>query len=368
MTLVRYHVGGLKPNAPAQNRAEEIAPTGYTRWDESGGVIEQRALTTTESDAVAANNAGLAADTARVQREERLRAIADTLGVGNGLSGDELVAAITEKAAETVSAHTQTLAAHAAQIGAVAPIDTSTLPTLGQKNALSGTQGTPGLLNQYVTQQDPRNSDARTPTAHSHAYADITAKPSTFAPSAHTHGWAEVTGKPATFPSETHSHDDRYYTEAETDARIAAAGGGGANRVRINADVSNTLITLADATGLSIPVLANTDYTFDFTVAFQTAATTTGIQLALNGPASPTLFTAVIRIPSSATAFSTQYVSAYNTGPLTTAIDAANTPRIAEIKGILRNGPTAGNLTVRFRTEIALSTVTIKAGSSVGWH
>lgn len=34
--------------------------------------------------------------------------------------------------------------------------------------------------------------------------------------------WANITGKPATFPPSTHTHDDRYYTEAEVDAKLAA--------------------------------------------------------------------------------------------------------------------------------------------------
>lgn len=37
----------------------------------------------------------------------------------------------------------------------------------------------------------------------------------------HTHTWAEVTGKPATFTPATHTHDDRYYTEAEVDAKLS---------------------------------------------------------------------------------------------------------------------------------------------------
>lgn len=49
-----------------------------------------------------------------------------------------------------------------------------TLPTPGQKNALAGTSGTPGTGNEYVTTQDARMSNARTPSAHSHAIADTT--------------------------------------------------------------------------------------------------------------------------------------------------------------------------------------------------
>lgn len=44
------------------------------------------------------------------------------------------------------------------------------LPTQGQKNALSGTSGTPGDTNRYVTAQDSRLSDARTPIEHDHIH------------------------------------------------------------------------------------------------------------------------------------------------------------------------------------------------------
>lgn len=52
--------------------------------------------------------------------------------------------------------------------GTVAAGDDSRFPTAGQKTALAGTSGTPGTGNEYVTDDDPRNSDARTPTSHSH--------------------------------------------------------------------------------------------------------------------------------------------------------------------------------------------------------
>jgi hypothetical protein len=39
-------------------------------------------------------------------------------------------------------------------------------PSAGQKSALAGTSGTPGVGNEYVTDDDPRNTNSRTPTAH----------------------------------------------------------------------------------------------------------------------------------------------------------------------------------------------------------
>ncbi len=42
-------------------------------------------------------------------------------------------------------------------------------PSAGEKAALPGTSGTPGAANKFVTDEDPRNTNARTPTAHDHA-------------------------------------------------------------------------------------------------------------------------------------------------------------------------------------------------------
>lgn len=48
------------------------------------------------------------------------------------------------------------------------------LPTADEKAALAGTSGAPSVTNKYVTDADARNTDARTPTAHTHANADLT--------------------------------------------------------------------------------------------------------------------------------------------------------------------------------------------------
>lgn len=54
----------------------------------------------------------------------------------------------------------------------VAAGNDSRFPTAGQKNALAGTSGTPGSSNQYVTTQDSRLSNARTPSAHAASHKD----------------------------------------------------------------------------------------------------------------------------------------------------------------------------------------------------
>ena len=48
-------------------------------------------------------------------------------------------------------------------------------PTSDQKSALAGTNGAPSTTNKYVTDSDPRNSDARTPSGHNQDASTINA-------------------------------------------------------------------------------------------------------------------------------------------------------------------------------------------------
>jgi len=50
--------------------------------------------------------------------------------------------------------------------GTAAEGDDSRIPAQDENDALVGTNGAPSTSNKYVTNSDPRNSDARTPTAH----------------------------------------------------------------------------------------------------------------------------------------------------------------------------------------------------------
>ena len=53
--------------------------------------------------------------------------------------------------------------------------DDSRVPIQDENDALLGTNGTPSTTNRYVTNTDPRNTDARTPTAHALGGAEHTA-------------------------------------------------------------------------------------------------------------------------------------------------------------------------------------------------
>lgn len=58
--------------------------------------------------------------------------------------------------------------------GTVTQGDDSRIPSQDENDALQGTSGSPSGSNRYLTDSDPRNTNARTPTAHVHAASDVT--------------------------------------------------------------------------------------------------------------------------------------------------------------------------------------------------
>jgi hypothetical protein len=145
------------------------------------------------------------------------------------------------------------------------------------------------------------------------------------------------------------------------------AQGPGPTTVRkTNTDDTTTLTSLGSATGLGLAVAANTTYSFDYFILFQSSAAATGIGLALTGPASPNFisYTATIPIAADATtAMFSGWGTAYDDTVLGTAVQATGTTYVARIYGVISTGGTSGTLTPRFRSEINGNTVTIKAGS-----
>jgi hypothetical protein len=65
----------------------------------------------------------------------------------------------------------------------------------------------------------------------------------------------------------------------------------------LDTDVSNSTTTLADVGALSFLVTATTVYTFEWTAILRRAAVDTGVKLAFNGPANPTMLTFASRGP-----------------------------------------------------------------------
>ncbi len=145
-------------------------------------------------------------------------------------------------------------------------------------------------------------------------------------------------------------------------AKQSEAGGGSDPWIwqKLAADVANSTTTLAAVTGLSFTAAANTTYLVEVFGTFQSAATTTGIALALDTP-SGTVSGQVLH-PSSATALTgTEQIADNATTGATTGVRAAatNVPVLASF--IVAVGPTGGAVQLQFRSEVAASSVTMKA-------
>ncbi|MGH8235405.1 MAG: hypothetical protein ACREXP_00095 [Steroidobacteraceae bacterium] len=143
------------------------------------------------------------------------------------------------------------------------------------------------------------------------------------------------------------------------------ANGTGVVGVKLTADLAAVTATaLADATGLSFSLTANRYYAFRFYIRFQSAATTTGAQFAINAPANTFLnYRVRTSLTAAAAGAATERTArAVNVGTASASADAINSDLLATIEGVIK--PTSnGTLIVRQATEVASSGITVKAGS-----
>jgi hypothetical protein len=146
-------------------------------------------------------------------------------------------------------------------------------------------------------------------------------------------------------------------------AKQSEAVGGGSDPwtwQKLATDVANSTVTLAPVTGLSFAAAANTTYLVEVIGAFQSAAVTTGIALALDIPSGSIVGHAVHS--TSATALGGMEQIADNaTSGATTGVRAAATNIPITARFIVAIGATAGAVQLQFRSEIAASAVTMKA-------
>ena len=134
--------------------------------------------------------------------------------------------------------------------------------------------------------------------------------------------------------------------------------------VRLAADVTNNTTTLANVTGLALALAANSTYQIDGRVMFQTATTTTGIRLTQTVPSGATVV-AQWNTPTSLTASTLANQRAADAGATTTAIDTANANTLATTSILVITAATAGNLQIRFASEVSGSKAVAKAGSNL---
>lgn len=156
--------------------------------------------------------------------------------------------------------------------------------------------------------------------------------------------------------------------------RVPAGGGGGGGLTFINVALTSTqafsTVTLANVTELVAALDANSTYTVDCFVTFQSAATTTGLGLGYTSPTDCRVMAEIV-VPITSTTAANQLrtvfpnaVVAVNTGSIVgTGVTAINSNHTAMIRGIIHTGATAGNFQVQARSEIAASAVTLQVGS-----
>jgi hypothetical protein len=139
----------------------------------------------------------------------------------------------------------------------------------------------------------------------------------------------------------------------------------------MTATQQSTSTALANVTQLVSALAANATYLVDCFVTFQSAATTTGLNLGFTSPTGcRPMVEIVVPIVSTAaaSALRTTFPNAASTtsgSVLGTGVTAVNSNHTARISGIIVNGGTAGNFQIQFATEVNASAVTLQIGSAM---
>jgi hypothetical protein len=132
--------------------------------------------------------------------------------------------------------------------------------------------------------------------------------------------------------------------------------------IRLASDQSTTSGSFVDVPGLSFNLAPNTHYKWRFTGAYTAALATTGLQLSVNGPASPLFLRFVGWLFTGVTAVVAGAGAAYDVALASVASGGA-TALPFTMEGTISTNSAGGVFTLRFRSEIAGSAVTILKGS-----
>lgn len=157
-----------------------------------------------------------------------------------------------------------------------------------------------------------------------------------------------------------------YENSTWKDCITAGGGGGGGDvTVKVTSDVVNNNVaanTLANVTGLSFTANAGSTYRFRAFIEYSSAATTTGSRWTVTGPTSS--YSSIRSVYTlTATTDTNNYVTGYNL-PAASNATSLTAGNIALVEGRIR--PTAtGTFQVQFASEVALSAITAKAGSTL---
>ncbi len=135
--------------------------------------------------------------------------------------------------------------------------------------------------------------------------------------------------------------------------------GFGARKTADQSDITGAFVNCID---LAFTLAPATSYYFSFQGGLTAAATTTGLQLSVNGPASPTFLAFAGQIGESVTAVRNGVAGTYDVA-IAGAGSAAATPLPFWLSGSITTGAVGGVFTLRMRTKVAGSAATVKRGS-----
>lgn len=152
-------------------------------------------------------------------------------------------------------------------------------------------------------------------------------------------------------------------------ASLSPAGADGAQWaaqvVILGANVVSSLATPAEVTAFNIPVGAGETWQLDVAGIYQTAATTTGIRVAVDGPVSGIVTEARIRQAADGTASIFQgVVVASGAAVVSASVQAANTNYGFRVQAVATTNA-SGTLRFLWGSEVAASNATLVAGSTL---
>lgn len=128
--------------------------------------------------------------------------------------------------------------------------------------------------------------------------------------------------------------------------------------------------TFQNITGLSFSAAANTSYRIRFHMAVSTTATSTGYEVGITGPASPTGYFAIVSLWNSATAETATITRSTSYGSIgANANSGGGTARPCEGVILFHNGANAGTVQLQGKVETSVvGTVTFEDDSFMTWE
>ncbi len=205
---------------------------------------------------------------------------------------------------------------------------------------------------------------------HTHAIADVTGLQSTLdlkAASTHVHGLAtaSTSGFAPVLPANSTTFLRSDLTWASPPAGGALAGAVPSTWATASTHILTGSTTMQSVTGLSFAISSAAMYRFEFICGWQTISSATGIAFGVNGPGSPLLIAYEWAASTGMGGLLTRYHNAFGAQQVAVpGSSAANIDNYGYCGGVVRTGANAGTLQLQFASEVAGSTVSVRAGSA----